>query len=88
MEEVVTRAEFPVAKAKKVLKNETVAVLGYGIQGRAQALNLRDNGINVIVGQRPDSSSWTKPVLDGWGPRKNLFDVVQCPRKVTMIQYL
>ena len=59
-EEVVTREEFPLEKAREVLKNEVVAVLGYGVQGPAQALNMRDNGINVIVGQKAGSASWDK----------------------------
>lgn len=52
IEEVMTREEFPLEKAREVLKNETIAVLGYGVQGPGQACNLRDNGFNVIVGQR------------------------------------
>ena len=52
-ENVVTREEFPVEKAREVLKDETIAVLGYGVQGPGQSLNLKDNGLNVIVGQRP-----------------------------------
>ena len=52
-ENVVTREEFPLEKAREVLKNETIAVIGYGVQGPGQSLNLRDNGFNVIVGQRP-----------------------------------
>ncbi|MFK8013582.1 MAG: hypothetical protein AB8B80_16205, partial [Marinicellaceae bacterium] len=58
MEEVVTREEFPLNKAQKYLKDKTIAVLGYGVQGPGQALNLRDNGFNVIVGQRQNSPSW------------------------------
>lgn len=56
-EDVVTREEFPMKKAKQVLKKETIAVIGYGVQGPAQAMNLRDNGFNVIVGQRKKSPS-------------------------------
>ena len=59
-ENVVTREEFPLSKAQEVLKDEVVAVLGYGVQGPAQALNMRDNGINVIIGQRENSHSWKK----------------------------
>jgi ketol-acid reductoisomerase len=87
-EEVVTREEFPLAKARKVLKNEVVAVLGYGVQGPAQALNMRDNGINVIVGQKEGSSSWDKAVADGWVPGKTLFSVEEAAEKGTVIQYL
>ena len=63
-EEVVTREEFPLEKAREVLKDEVVAVLGYGVQGPAQALNMRDNGINVIVGQKQGSKSWDKTLAD------------------------
>ncbi|MGM0621909.1 MAG: ketol-acid reductoisomerase, partial [Bacteroidota bacterium] len=65
-EEVVTRQEFPIEKAHEVLKDETIAVLGYGVQGPGQALNLKDNGFNVIVGQRKNSATWDKAVKDGW----------------------
>ena len=60
IENVVTREEFSLEKAKEILKNETVAVIGYGVQGPGQALNLKDNGVNVIVGQRKGTRSWDK----------------------------
>ena len=72
-EEVVTREEFPLEKAREVLKDEVIAILGYGVQGPAQALNLRDNGFNVIVGQKQGSKSWDKAIADGWVPGKTLF---------------
>lgn len=87
-ENVVTRREFPLSKARKILKNETVAVIGYGVQGPAQALNLRDNGINVIVGQRYPSDSWDKAIADGWKKGKNLFPIAQAAEKGTIIAYL
>src|ERR1041385_6313949 len=67
-EEVVTREEFPLDKAREVLKDEVVAVLGYGVQGPAQALNMRDNGVKVIVGQREGTKNWKKALEDGWVP--------------------
>ncbi len=87
-EEVVTRGEFPLEKAQEVLKNETVAVLGYGVQGPAQSLNMRDNGINVIVGQKSGSKSWDKALADGWVPGKTLFSLEEAAGRGTMIQYL
>jgi len=87
-EEVVTREEFPLAKARQVLKDEVVAVLGYGVQGPAQALNMRDNGINVIVGQKQGSASWDKALADGWVPGKTLFSVEEAAERGTVIQYL
>jgi ketol-acid reductoisomerase len=87
-ENVVTREEFPLLKAKEVLKNETVAVIGYGVQGPGQSLNLRDNGINVIIGQRKNSASWDKAVKDGWTEGKDLFEIEAACEKATIIQYL
>ncbi len=74
-ENVVTREEFPLEKAREVLKNETIAVIGYGVQGPGQALNLKDNGFNVIIGQRKDSKTWDKAIADGWVPGKTLFSI-------------
>jgi ketol-acid reductoisomerase len=89
LEEVVTRDEFPLEKARQVLSNEVVAVLGYGVQGPAQALNMRDNGINVIVGQRDiDKDVWEKALKDGWVPGKTLFSLEEAARRGTIIQYL
>lgn len=87
-EQVVTRAEFPLKKAKEVLKDETIAVIGYGVQGPGQALNLKDNGFNVIVGQRKNSKTWDKAVADGWVPGKTLFEIEEACQKGTIIQYL
>src|SRR5258707_8441053 len=83
-EKVVTRKEFSMAKARKALKNETLAIIGYGVQGPAQALNLRDNGFNVIVGQR----SKDRAIKDGWVPGKTLFDIDEAVRRGTIIQFL
>ena len=88
IEEVVTRKEFPLNKAIECLKNEVNAVIGYGIQGPGQSLNLKDNGFNVIVGQRKNSKSWDKAISDGWIEGKNLFDIDEACDKGTIIQYL
>jgi len=80
-EKVVTRKEFPMAKARQVLKNETIAVIGYGVQGPAQALNLRDNGFEVIVGQR----TWDRARKDGWVPGRTLFSIEDAVRRGTII---
>ena len=87
-ERVVTREEFPLSKAQEVLRNETVAVLGYGVQGPGQSLNMRDNGIRVIVGQRQDTSSWKKALKDGWVPGLTLFPLEEAAAKGTVIEYL
>jgi ketol-acid reductoisomerase len=89
VEDVVTREEFPLEKAREVLRDEVVAVLGYGVQGPAQALNMRDNGINVIVGQwKGDQAAWDKAVGDGWVPGETLFDLEEATDRGTIIQYL
>lgn len=89
LEDVVTREEFTLEKARDVLKNETVAVIGYGVQGPAQAMNMRDNGINVIIGQAPEfKADWDKAVADGFVPGRTLFNVEDAVTKGTVIQYL
>ena len=88
VENVTTREEFPLSKALEVLKNETIAVIGYGVQGPGQSLNLKDNGFNVIVGQRKNSKTWDKAVADGWVPGKTLFEIEEACEKATIIQYL
>lgn len=87
-ENVVTREEFPLSKAREVLKNEVIAVIGYGVQGPGQSLNLKDNGLNVIVGQRKNSSSWEKALKDGWQEGKDLFEIEEACKRGTIIQYL
>ncbi|MGI8600059.1 MAG: ketol-acid reductoisomerase [Chitinophagaceae bacterium] len=87
-ENVVTREEFPLSKAQEVLSDEVVAIIGYGVQGPGQALNQRDNGINVIIGQRKNSKSWDKAVADGFVPGKTLFEIEEALEKGTIICYL
>jgi len=91
VENIVTRKEFPLKKAREVLKGKVVAVLGYGIQGPGQALNMRDNGINVIVGQRKSSkanSSWKRAIKDGWVEGKTLFSLEEAAEKGDIIMML
>ena len=88
LENVVKRDEFPLGKAQEVLKNKTVAVIGYGVQGPGQALNLRDNGVNVIVGQRKGTGSWKKALADGWEEGKTLFEVEEACEKATVVMNL
>lgn len=87
-ENVMTREEFPLEKAREVLKGETIAVIGYGVQGPGQSMNLRDNGFNVIVGQRKNSKSWDKAVSDGWVPGETLFEIEEAAERGTIIEYL
>lgn len=89
VEDVVMREEFSLGKARQVLSNEVVTVLGYGVQGPAQALNMKDNGINVIIGQAPeDKSYWDKAIADGWVPGETLFSIEEATKRGTVIQYL
>ncbi len=88
VEDVITSDEFSLQKAREVLQNETVAVLGYGVQGPGQALNLRDNGIRVIVGQREGGQTWQRAVADGFVPGETLFPLEEAAKKATIIQYL
>jgi ketol-acid reductoisomerase len=88
-ERVITRKEFSLARARKVLKKETIAILGYGVQGPAQSLNLRDNGFRVVIGQ--DSRfkrDWERAVQDGWVPGKTLFEIDEAVRRGTIVQML
>jgi ketol-acid reductoisomerase len=89
IEEVVMLDEFPMEKAKEVLANETVAVLGYGVQGPAQSLNMKDNGINVIVGQRQEEKIfWDKAINDGFKPGETLFSLEEAAERGTIIELL
>ncbi|MDY6838887.1 MAG: ketol-acid reductoisomerase [Thermodesulfobacteriota bacterium] len=87
-EDVVTLEEFPLAKATAVLSEETIAVLGYGVQGPAQALNMKDNGFSVIVGQRQGGKSWERAVQDGFVPGETLFSLEEAAERATVVQYL
>jgi len=88
-ETVITRKEFPVDKARKILNNETIATLGYGIQGRAQSLNMRDNGINVIVGQsKKFPVNYQQALDDGWIPGETLFSLEEAAKRGTIKLYL
>ncbi len=84
-ETVITRDEFPLAKALEYLKDETIAIIGYGVQGPGQALNMRDNGFNVIVGQRAGTSSWDRAIRDGWVVGKTLFSLEEAAGRGTII---
>ena len=86
-ENVVTREEFTLEHAREVLKDETIAIIGYGIQGPGQGLNLRDNGFNVIVGQR-EGKSYDKALEDGWVPGETLFSIEEACKRGTVIEYL
>jgi ketol-acid reductoisomerase len=88
VEKAVERSDYPSEKIKQILGKETVAVLGYGVQGKGQSLNMRDNGVRVIVGQRPGGKAWEMAVADGWKPNETLFDVEEAAKRGTIIQYL
>jgi ketol-acid reductoisomerase len=88
-EEVVMRSEFPMEKARKVLKNETIAIIGYGVQGPGQSLNLKDNGFKVIIGQsKKFMQDWERAVKDGWKPGVDLFEIEEAVKRGTVIEML
>src|SRR5512137_1102939 len=88
-EQVITRKEFPMSQARKVLKGETIAIIGYGVQGPAQGLNLRDNGFTVLIGQaRQFKRDWDRAVKDGWKAGQTLFDIEEAVQRGTIIQML
>jgi len=86
-ETVITREEFPLEKAREILKGETIAVIGYGVQGPGQSMNLRDNGFNVIVGQRP-GKTFEKAIADGWVPGETLFGIEEAAAKASIVMCL
>jgi ketol-acid reductoisomerase len=88
VEQCVERSDYPPDRIKQVLGNETVAVLGYGVQGKGQSLNMRDNGLNVIVGLRENSKGWQQAQEDGWVPGKTLFPLEEAAKRGTIVQYL
>lgn len=88
LENVITRDEWPLDRARECLVSETIAILGYGVQGPGQSLNLKDNGFNVIVGQRRGTRSWDKAVADGWVDGENLFEIEEAARRGDIVQYL
>src|SRR5438874_5276469 len=87
-ETVVERADFPPERLRAILGKETVAVLGYGVQGRGQSLNMKDNGVNVIIGLREKGRGWDLAQQDGWVPGKTLFSLDEAARRGTIVQYL
>ncbi|MFA7014029.1 MAG: ketol-acid reductoisomerase [Desulfobacterales bacterium] len=88
VEEVITSEEFSLKKARGVLKNETIAILGYGVQGPAQALNLKDNGFSPIIGQLEGDAYWEKAVKDGFVPGKTLFPIEEAAKRGTIVKML
>jgi ketol-acid reductoisomerase len=87
-ETVVERADFPPERIKQILGNETVAILGYGVQGRGQSLNMKDNGVRVVIGLREKGRGWDLAQQDGWEPGKTLFSLEEAAQRGTVIQYL
>jgi len=88
VEEVITSEEFSLKKAREVLKNETIVILGYGVQGPAQALNLKDNGFSPIIGQLEGDAYWEKAVKDGFVPGKTLFPIEEAAKRGTIVKML
>src|SRR5919201_21956 len=87
-ETVVERSDFPPERLRAILGEETVAVLGYGVQGRGQSLNMKDNGVRVIIGLREKGRGWDLAQQDGWVPGQTLFPLDEAVRMGTIVQYL
>jgi ketol-acid reductoisomerase len=87
-ETVVERADYPPERIKAILDKETVAVLGYGVQGRGQSLNMKDNGVSVMIGLREKGRGWDLAQQDGWVVGKTLFPIEEAARRGTIVQYL
>jgi ketol-acid reductoisomerase len=88
-EDVITVEEFPLDKAREILASEQIAVIGYGVQGPAQSLNMRDNGFSIIVGQSKQfEQDWNKAVDDGWVPGETLFEIEEAAKRGTIIKML
>jgi ketol-acid reductoisomerase len=87
-ETAIERTDYPPEKLKAILAPETVAVLGYGVQGRGQSLNMRDNGVKVVVGQRKGGKAYDLCLEDGWVPGTTLFEPEEAAAKGTVVQYL
>jgi len=89
VEDVITRDEFPLSKAHDILKDEVISIIGYGVQGPAQAFNLKDNGFNVIIGQSSQyENDWNRAIQDGWIAGKDLFEIEEAVKKGTIIMLL
>ena len=88
VEQCVERSDYPPERIKQILTGETIAVLGYGVQGKGQSLNMRDNGLSVIIGLREGSKGWQQAQEDGWVPGKTLFPLEEAAKRGTIIQYL
>src|SRR5438876_620999 len=87
-ETVVERGDYPPERIKAILGNETVAILGYGVQGRGQSLNMKDNGVNVVIGLREKGRGWDLAQQDGWVVGKTLFSLEEAATRGTIVQYL
>jgi ketol-acid reductoisomerase len=87
-ETVVERADFPPERLQAILGNETIAVLGYGVQGRGQSLNMKDNGVRAVIGMREKGRGWDLAQQDGWVPGKTLFSLEEATQRGTIVQYL
>ncbi len=89
VEEIVTREEYPLERARETLRDERIVVVGYGVQGPAQGLNLRDNGFDVRVGLPPERTrSWTKALRDGWVEGETLLPLADAIVDATIVLFL
>ena len=86
-ETIIERKDYPLTKCKEILKDKIISIIGYGPQGRSQALNLRDNGFNVLIGLR-EGETYQTAINDGWKTNKTLFNIEEAAKKGNIIKYL
>lgn len=80
----MTKVYYDKDVSSEPLKNKTVAVIGYGIQGQAQAQNMRDSGINVILGLRPGGTSWKTATDNGF----KVYSISEAAQKADIVHML
>ena len=88
LEFLESKSNYSIDNCRKIIGDNIISVIGYGSQGRSQALNLKDNGFNVVLGLREMGSSWDKAIEDGWNPDQDLYDINQASQKGSIIKYL
>lgn len=88
LEFLESKSNYSIDNCRKIIGDNIISVIGYGSQGRSQALNLKDNGFNVVLGLREMGSSWDKAIEDGWNPDQDLYDINEASQKGSIIKYL
>ena len=80
----MTKVYYDVDVSLEPLKNKTVAIIGYGSQGQAQAQNMRDSGVKVILGLRPNGASWQSATNEGF----KVYPISEAAKKADIVHML